>query len=254
VVANDPDAGTTLTYSIIGGNTGGAFAINAGSGALTVANSAALDFETTPSFALTVRASDGVLNANATVTVNLIDVPEVPTFTIYNVRANYLAALGGATVLTQNFNSFAHGTSLIGFNVVPGVTVTSNMDTIVAWDGTADGDSELFAYDSVGNPTRTAGSAYYDILIAGTYRAVGFDIDAFNPATPGPGVMEVFFLDGSSTSVNIFPTNMTEQDPVFFGVVSSQPIIRIRWNEGPEIGGGGNEETTLDDFAIANLP
>jgi hypothetical protein len=66
--------------------------------------------------------------------------------------------------------------------------------------------------------------------------------------------MQVHFLDGTSTSVNIFPTNATEQDPVFFGVVSSQPITSIRWNEGPEIGGTGNEETSLDDFAIANLP
>jgi autotransporter-associated beta strand protein len=36
----------TLTYTISAGNAGGAFAINASTGALTVANSAALDFET----------------------------------------------------------------------------------------------------------------------------------------------------------------------------------------------------------------
>ena len=38
-----------ITYSITAGNTGGAFAINAATGAITVANSGALDFETTPS-------------------------------------------------------------------------------------------------------------------------------------------------------------------------------------------------------------
>ena len=42
VVASDPDAGQTLTYSIISGNTNNAFAINAGTGALSVNNSAAL--------------------------------------------------------------------------------------------------------------------------------------------------------------------------------------------------------------------
>jgi hypothetical protein len=41
VVASDPDAGQTLTYSILSGNTSGAFAINASTGVLTVANSSA---------------------------------------------------------------------------------------------------------------------------------------------------------------------------------------------------------------------
>jgi VCBS repeat-containing protein len=75
VVASDPDAGTTLTYSLTAGNTGGAFAINAATGQLTVANTAALDFETTPTFALTVSVSDGGLATTATITVNLTDVP-----------------------------------------------------------------------------------------------------------------------------------------------------------------------------------
>jgi hypothetical protein len=75
VVAGDQD-GDTLTYSITGGNTGGAFAINAGSGQITVANSAQVDFETNPSFALTVEVSDGVLSDTATVTVNLNNLPD----------------------------------------------------------------------------------------------------------------------------------------------------------------------------------
>ncbi len=63
--------GTAITYGITAGNTGGAFAINAATGAITVANSAALDFETTPSFTLTVTASDGTLSDTAAITVNL---------------------------------------------------------------------------------------------------------------------------------------------------------------------------------------
>ncbi len=66
----DSDA-HAITYSITAGNTGGAFAINAATGAITVANSAALDFETTPSFTLTVTASDGTLSDTAAITVNL---------------------------------------------------------------------------------------------------------------------------------------------------------------------------------------
>jgi VCBS repeat-containing protein len=67
VEAMDPDAGDTLTYAITAGNTGGAFAIDDSSGALTVA--AALDHETTASYTLTVQASDG---AGETATVDVI--------------------------------------------------------------------------------------------------------------------------------------------------------------------------------------
>jgi len=76
---NDTDIdGTALTYSITAGNGLGGFAINAATGQITVANSAALDFETTPSFALTVQASDGTLTDTAMITVNLNDINEAP--------------------------------------------------------------------------------------------------------------------------------------------------------------------------------
>lgn len=80
VAASDPDAGDTLSYAITGGNTGGAFAINAATGEITVATSTALNFETTPSFVLTVEVTDTAnLIDTATVTVNLNDVNEMPT-------------------------------------------------------------------------------------------------------------------------------------------------------------------------------
>ena len=96
VIATDPDAGQTLTYSIISGNTNDAFAIDSQSGDLTVSNSAMLDYETTPVFILTVQVQDdgvGNLTAQAAITVNLTDVNEVPdiqnqSFTIIENSAN----------------------------------------------------------------------------------------------------------------------------------------------------------------------
>ena len=77
VVAIDPDAGDTLTYSITGGNDSGAFEINETTGLITVANSAPLDFETTASFPLTVTVTDSEgLTDRATVTINLNDIDE----------------------------------------------------------------------------------------------------------------------------------------------------------------------------------
>src|SRR5262249_3074604 len=73
-------AGDRLAYSIRGGNTGGAFAIDALTGAITVADASALDFESGPTFSLTVRVED-VHQAftTATMTVNLTNVdPSAP--------------------------------------------------------------------------------------------------------------------------------------------------------------------------------
>ena len=96
VVATDPDAGQTLTFSIINGNTGNAFAIDSQSGEMTVSNSTVLDFETTPVFIITVQVQDdgvGNLTAQADITINLTDVNETPdiqdqTFTIAENSAN----------------------------------------------------------------------------------------------------------------------------------------------------------------------
>jgi hypothetical protein len=76
VVAGDPDAGDVLTYSIIGGNAGGAFGLDAGSGQLTVANGAALASASGSTFPLVVQVRDsGGLTGTATVTVSLSGSP-----------------------------------------------------------------------------------------------------------------------------------------------------------------------------------
>ena len=66
VTATDPD-GDTLAYSITGGNTGNAFAVNGSTGVITVAGSVS---QSNPFYALTVQASDGKGGtASATVTI-----------------------------------------------------------------------------------------------------------------------------------------------------------------------------------------
>ena len=96
VTSTDSDAGQTLTYSIEAGNSGGAFGIDPTSGAISVANHNALDFETKPTYALTVRATDNgtpAKHGEATVTVTVTDVNEPPivdpaTFSITEAAAD----------------------------------------------------------------------------------------------------------------------------------------------------------------------
>jgi hypothetical protein len=63
------------TFAIIGGNVTNAFAIDA-SGTITVADSSALDLDTTSSYTLTVEVSDGTTSVSETVTITVTDVGE----------------------------------------------------------------------------------------------------------------------------------------------------------------------------------
>ncbi len=129
VAASDPDAAQTLSYRITAGNTSGAFGINSSTGQITVANSAALDYETTPTFLLTVQVTDNGSPAEsswATVTINLVNVNEAPvnsvptvpqavtknralTFARANGNAISIADPDAATELVQVTLTVRHG-------------------------------------------------------------------------------------------------------------------------------------------------
>lgn len=80
VTATDADGTASISYSIVGGSDSGKFTINSGSGALAFA--VAPDFEiptdsnTDNVYVVVVRASDGTLFANQTISVTVTDVLE----------------------------------------------------------------------------------------------------------------------------------------------------------------------------------
>lgn len=77
VSTSDPD-GDTLTFSLVSGNTDEAFALGTSDGELAVNNSAALDYETTPTFNLVVQVDDSAGgSAQANIIVNINDIEEV---------------------------------------------------------------------------------------------------------------------------------------------------------------------------------
>ncbi|MDZ7792033.1 MAG: cadherin domain-containing protein [Xanthomonadales bacterium] len=94
VDATDGDGGATdanVSYSIVGGNTGGAFAIDVNVGSITVADADDVDYDTSPTFNLDVEANDGTNTATATITVNVINAaPSTP------VDSDGAAAGGGS--------------------------------------------------------------------------------------------------------------------------------------------------------------
>ena len=92
VSATDPND-DAVTYAITVGNGDGKFAIATSSGEITVAGE--LDYETTPSYTLTVRASDvGGNAATATVGIAATDVIDETPPSPGNVDASLSAGRG----------------------------------------------------------------------------------------------------------------------------------------------------------------
>ncbi|UCE50623.1 MAG: cadherin domain-containing protein, partial [Phycisphaerales bacterium] len=88
VIGTDP-GDDTLTYSIIGGIGASAFAIDAHSGQIAVADTTQLDYETTPSFTLDVQVvdDDGATDV-ATVTINLLNQASITGTVFVDINGN----------------------------------------------------------------------------------------------------------------------------------------------------------------------
>ena len=129
------DESETITYSITAGNTGNAFTINSSTGAITTA--AALDYETTTSYTLTVTATDSFGNVSTTTqTVNVTDVNEV--ISSNDPSAWVTAGDGSAGAYKQTIAYAGPGADGQGFITELGHTAAdynaSNLDTYdVVW-------------------------------------------------------------------------------------------------------------------------
>jgi hypothetical protein len=105
--------GDALTYRIVGGNTAGAFAIDPSTGRITVANAAALDFETSPTFTLSIEVRDPAgLPATATVVVQLSNVIEpridiAPNDPRNRINSRSNGRVSVALISTHEFNALS---------------------------------------------------------------------------------------------------------------------------------------------------
>ncbi|WP_068493932.1 DUF4347 domain-containing protein, partial [Paramagnetospirillum marisnigri] len=131
-----------LSYSIVGGNTGNVFAINATTGQVTVAS--ALDYETLSSYSLTIRVTDeSGATANGTMAVAVTDVAEGPANSVPAAQTLtedgtlvLSKANGNGLVVSDSQNSPSLTTTL-SVGAGKGVlTVTSGSGATVTGDGT----------------------------------------------------------------------------------------------------------------------
>lgn len=83
MTATDQDAGAAgqVRWSIVAGNTGNAFAIDANTGEVRVNDASKIDFESNPTFNLTVRATDRgtpAMSGDSSLVINLLNENELP--------------------------------------------------------------------------------------------------------------------------------------------------------------------------------
>ena len=256
VTASDVDASDTLTYSIIGGNINGAFAINTTTGEITVNDSTILDFETTPTFNLTVQVEDPAsATATGTITIDLTNVnPSTPVDEDGSANTVAEEAANGTTVgltasstdpngpaLTYSLLDDASGRFAIDANsgvvtVADGSlldfeTATTHMITVKASDGAGGTSTANFTIDITDvNEVPIVGTGASNLI-------VGTDI----PDTiDGKGGSDIIYgyqgdgvsgVDGTAVAPSIDTSPATDND-----------IINAGNGSDTVFGGNGNDE------------
>jgi putative intracellular protease/amidase len=169
VQASDPDAGQSLTFEILSGNDSGAFAVDPVSGTISVVNAAALNFEVTPQFELTVSVTDNgtpALGDVATVTIQLENVvePALPGVFRFANQLVVQGTTGNDTVyLWSGANAeyvqvWMNGISYGGWIMSPGESVT-----VLG----SDGNDQIYATD-LRRGVSILGEAGHDLLVGGS--------------------------------------------------------------------------------------
>jgi VCBS repeat-containing protein len=206
VQASDQNAGDTFTYAITAGNTGGAFAINPNTGQLTVANNAALNFEATASFPLTVTVTDaGSLSRSATITVNLQNVNEAPVVADQAFSVPRTSGAGqsiGTIAVTDPDAGDTFAFAVIGGNAPAGVFAVNSTTGAI----------------TIGDPTGLVPDATYTLTVRATDMAgAGIADEAtitltVTPNTAPAAAGDVFEVIQDSTN-NSLPVLANDTDP-----------------------------------------
>lgn len=241
----------SVEYSITAGNTGGAFAINMATGEITVADTTAVDFEASSSFALTVQVMNNgsVVNDTATVTVNVNDIEPMISDQTFSVSEGVANATSVGTVALDlppgndinsvNFsitggnsgNAFAINASTGEITVTDTTAIDFEVSNVfgltvrVTDDGGTTADTAVITIDindavlslapqSFSLPENaTNGSTVGTVLPTGDMNSVSFAITAGNDAG-------IFAINASTGELTLTDTSMTD-----FEVLASQQFM-----------------------------
>lgn len=197
LVTTDPNDGNNVTYTLLA-SAGGRFKLGA-SGAILVDNGLLLDFETSPSHSITVRATDPATNTyDKVLTISLVNVNEAPVIAT-SPPGNFLEGAtapvagisltdpdAGVSPITATFSVPSGVLRLDDSGILAGKLTGNNSATVTATASTAAINAVLgsggFTYDATGVPPAT-----YPLAIQAN--------DLGNTGTGGPKI--------ASTTVNL---------------------------------------------------
>ncbi|WP_193787235.1 type I secretion C-terminal target domain-containing protein, partial [Legionella waltersii] len=166
VVATDPDAGSVLTYSIVGGADLGKFSINSSTGALSFI--AAPNFEIPTDvganniYDVIVQASDGTLTTSQAIAVRVTNVNEAPVNTV-----------PGAQTTNEDISKVITGLSISDVDALAGIMTV----TLGVTNGTL---------AVSGGSAAISGSGTSTVTLTGTVAQINSTLSAANSVTYVP--------------------------------------------------------------------
>jgi VCBS repeat-containing protein len=132
VVAGDPDASETFSYSLTD-SAGGRFAVDSITGEVTVANGTLLNYESATSHSVSVRVTDsGGLTYDETLTINLTNVAESPIAND-DTAITMVNAPVTIDVIANDMDPEGDVITVLDYTVPANGTVTDNLDGTVTY-------------------------------------------------------------------------------------------------------------------------
>jgi 6-phosphogluconolactonase (cycloisomerase 2 family) len=269
--ASDPEFGESLTWRIVSGNTGNAFAINSATGEITV--NAALNFEILSTYSLVVEVEDNQsLTDQATITINVTDVKPVigdQSFEVFESQLNG-SAVGTVMLEPGDMNSvifsIAGGNTGGAFAIdsFSGLISVADTDAIifggppflltieVTDDGGETFDSGVITVDVLEMPP--AGAVFDDAIDSGGGTLVGPFASLDNG--PGDGSVSIPSIDAYGQffiavydPIDDAPAGTTFDSEVYFRFGNSG----VRQSLIDASGGSGSSIRSLNDEANSSF-
>ncbi|MFS0862184.1 cadherin domain-containing protein [Fredinandcohnia sp. 179-A 10B2 NHS] len=224
VTATDADTESTFTFSIVGGNESGAFAIDSTSGEITVADSTKLDYEVVKSFTLTVKVSDGINETETIVTIHLNNVNDNLPIVIDDVFSVDENAANGSLVGTVR-GSDADGDVLryeilsgneagaFSIDAVTGEVKVAN-SSLLDYEQTTSFELKVQASDSVITNLLVTPNSLFDKLyqLQTNVATIIINVNDLNDNTPVPQGFEMIIEENTSTGTSVGTVTATDAD------------------------------------------
>ena len=243
VVATDANSSQILTYSVIAGNTGGAFAINSLTGLVTVSNTIALDWEITQVFHLTVQVTDNGVPVRSDTGIVTIEVLDVTTFTFNN---GVLTVKG--THLNDKINVQSPGETIKiddGLSLIETQIPTSSVTTIYLIGLAGNDQLRLDSTLGTGKVSTISGGLGDDVLIGSLGQDTldgGQGTDEASYVQAVSGVTVSLLLAGSQNTGGAGPDTLTSIE----NLTGSSFADTLTGNAGANVLSGGAGDDTLN--------